>query len=195
MEATTDLEQAASVCAFLAAQPTHQRRAVFDFDFVVQLLGKQTAGDHHPGSGDRGDGVDPDVLARAFNGQRVGKTDQARLGSGIVALAEVAEDARTGRSHHDTAVAFITHDRPHGVGQAEGALDVNVLDQVPLLFGHLVERTVAQDAGVVDQDVNRTEDLKRGGDDFVALGHRVVVGDSLATHGANFRDHGIGGRT
>ncbi|MNJ38810.1 hypothetical protein D3C77_336660 [compost metagenome] len=158
----------------------------------MQLLGEQAAGDHHARSGDRGNGVDANVLARAFDGQRVGKTDQAGLGRGVVALAEVAENAGAGGGHDDAAVALLTHDRPHGVGQAEGTLDVNVLDQVPLRFGHLVERTVAQDPGVVDQDVDGAEHLERGGDDFLAFGHRVVVGDSFTPQGADFRDHGIG---
>ncbi|MNQ89124.1 hypothetical protein D3C85_1044220 [compost metagenome] len=69
---------------------------------------------------------------------------------------------------------------------------MHVLDQVPLLLGHLVEGGIAQDAGVVDQDVDGAEGLQGGGDDLLALGHRVVVGDSLAAQGADLGDHGIG---
>ncbi|MCY1427281.1 hypothetical protein D9M71_431210 [compost metagenome] len=192
METTANFEQPAAVLALLAAQPAHQWRNVFHFQLVVQLLGEQTAGDHHARGSNRRNGVDADVLARAFDGQRVGKTDQARLGSGIVALAKVAEDTGTGGGHDDAAVALVAHDRPYRVSQAERAFDVDVLDQVPLLFGHLVERGVAQDAGVVDEDIDGAECLQRGGDDLLALGHRMMVGNRFATHGTNFSDHGVG---
>ncbi|MNT90595.1 hypothetical protein D3C72_2315270 [compost metagenome] len=69
---------------------------------------------------------------------------------------------------------------------------MHVLDQVPLLLGHLVEGGVAQDAGVVDQDVDGAEGLQGGGDDLLALGHRMMVGNRFATHGMNFSDHGVG---
>ncbi|MNM81988.1 hypothetical protein D3C81_940070 [compost metagenome] len=192
VEAATDFEQAAGFRAVFMAQPANQRRDVFDLELGMQLFGEQTAGDHHARGSDRGDGVDANVLARAFDGQRVGETDQAGLGSGVVALAEVAEDAGAGSGHHDAAVALVAHDRPYGVGQAEGAFHVDFLDQVPLLFGHLVERGVAQDAGVVDEDIDGAECLQRGGDDLLALGYRMMVGNRFATHGTNFSDHGVG---
>ncbi|MNO86526.1 hypothetical protein D3C76_779250 [compost metagenome] len=79
------------------------------------------------------------------------------------------------------------------MGQAESALDVHVLDQVPLFLGHLVEGTVTQDAGVVDQDIEGAESLQRGGHDLLALGHRMVVGHRLAAQRTDFGDHGVGG--
>jgi hypothetical protein len=54
------------------------------------------------------------------------------------------------------------------------------VDEVPVLVGHLREGDVAEDAGVVDDDVDAAEGVERGLDDLVAVLDGVVVGDGLA---------------
>jgi hypothetical protein len=71
---------------------------------------------------------------------------------------------------------------------------VHVDDRVEQV-GVVVERLVAQDAGVVDDDVDRAERLDRGGDDGLAAlggGDAVAVGDGLAAEGLDLADHVVG---
>ena len=63
----------------------------------------------------------------------------------------------------------------------EGALEVDLLHQVPVLVAHVGEALVPQNAGVVDDDVHAAKDLDGGLHDAVAgVHHRVVVGRSAA---------------
>jgi hypothetical protein len=65
------------------------------------------------------------------------------------------------------------------------ALQVHGDHGVPLLLGHVDEHTVAQDAGVVHEDVEVAERLDGGVDQALAafpVGHVVAVGDGLAAH-------------
>src|SRR3546814_10767871 len=59
-------------------------------------------------------------------------------------------------------------------GRCEGALQVHLDDRVPLGLAHVREHAVAQDPGVVDEDVETTEGVDRGADE--ALG-TVPVAD------------------
>ena len=61
---------------------------------------------------------------------------------------------------------------------------MHVDHRTPQIGGHVVERLVTQDAGVVDDDVDASEGVQRGlYDRRAALGRgdRVGVGDGLAT--------------
>ena len=74
---------------------------------------------------------------------------------------------------------------------------MDVDDRVPLLLGHVGEHPVAQDAGVVDDDVQIAERLDRGVDE--ALGSlpaadTVAVGDGLAAHPLDLVDDLLGRR-
>ena len=71
-------------------------------------------------------------------------------------------------------------------------LQVHLDDRVPLLFGHVDEHPVAQDARVVDEDVEIAERLDRGVDEALRtfpVGDVVAVDDRLATTGADLLDH------
>jgi len=66
------------------------------------------------------------------------------------------------------------------------ALEVNRDDRVPLCLRHVHEHAVAQDAGVVDQDVEVAERLHGHVDHALGalpVGDVVVVRDRLAAHG------------
>ena len=71
---------------------------------------------------------------------------------------------------------------------------MDLVDEVPVLLRHLRERDIAEDAGVVDDDVDAAERVDRGLDDLVAVLDRVVVGDRLAAGGLDLLDHLVGGR-
>ena len=103
-------------------------------------------------------------MRRPGHGQAAGEPDDAGLGGGVGHVGGQAEDA-AGRGHHDSAVAAIDHVRPGGAGGVERADRVHgqVSRQVVLVC--LGEPGPADDAGVVDQDVEPPELLDRGGHD------------------------------
>ena len=131
----------------------------------------------------RGDRVDLDVVLRALDGEHAGEADEAHLGGAVVGLAEVAEDAGARRGVDDAAVALLAHVDPGRAGDVERALEVHVEHRVDQVGRHVVERLVAQDAGVVDDDVDLAERVDGGLDDGLAAlgrGDGVVVGHGLA---------------
>ncbi len=78
---------------------------------------------------------------------------------------------------------------------APRALQVDADDRVELLLGHREDHLVAQDAGVVDDDVEAAEgfdglvdDVARG----LEVGHVVVVGDRVAAAIADDRSDLLG---
>jgi len=79
-----------------------------------------------------------------------------------------------------------------------GAVEVDVEDGLPVFGFHFEEALVAEDAGVVDEDIEASEGGEGGFDDaFASLGGGdvVVVGDGLAAAGLDFRDDLVGGGT
>src|SRR5262249_10255285 len=77
---------------------------------------------------------------------------------------------------------------------AEAAEDVDAVDEIPVLLAELVEARVAEDAGVVDDDVDAPPGVERGLHDLAAVLDRVVVGDGLAARGLDLLDDLVGGR-
>ena len=168
-----------------------QRRHELGLERVEQLRRQHGLG--HARAGDRRDRVDEDVALLALERERLREAVEAELGHRVVRLAEVAVDAGGRRGHDDAAVAGVAHVRPRGVGDAERAEHVDLVDEVPVGLRHLRERDVAEDAGVVDDDVDLAERVDRGLDDLVAVLDRVVVGDRLAAGGLDLGDDLVGG--
>lgn len=83
--------------------------------------------------------------------------------------------------------------RPGGLGALVGALDVDFVDKVPVLVGQVLEASVAQDTGIVEQDVDAAEGADGGLDDALAVLNAVVVGDGLAAGLLDLVDYNIGG--
>jgi hypothetical protein len=77
----------------------------------------------------------------------------------------------------------------------EAPVEVDLQHQVELRLLELRERGVAQDAGVVDHDVDPAERVQGGLHDRLAAlpgVHAVVVGDRLAARGDDLLDDGVG---
>ena len=77
----------------------------------------------------------------------------------------------------------------------EGGLEVHVQHRVEQLRGHVVERLVAQDAGVADDDVDAAERLQGGVDDGLAAldgGHGAGVGHRLPAQARDLLDRPLG---
>ena len=70
-------------------------------------------------------------------------------------------------------------------------------DRVPVLLAHVEDHAVAQDAGVVDDDVELAEVIDRAIDDALGgleVGDALEVGDCFAARRADFLDHVFGRR-
>ena len=140
------------------------------------------------------DRVGGHAVASEVAGQRAGQADDALFGGGVVGLAHVAQTGLR-RGVDDPARALLAEDLGGELGHGEVTLEVDIDDDVPFLFGHVEDHPVAQDAGVVDQDVEPSEGVERLLDHALASGHvgdRVVVGDSIAA-GVLDRGHDLVG--
>ena len=72
---------------------------------------------------------------------------------------------------------------------------MHVYDRIEQRGCHVLEGLVAEDAGVVDDDVDPVVGIDRRLDDGLpALGgrHAVVIGDGLAAEVADFSGHRVG---
>ena len=118
--------------------------------------------------------------------------DDAHLRRHVVGLAEIADQAR-GRGHVDhRAGVLLAEMRRAGAAHVERAVQMHLDDVGPVRPAHAVEDLVAQDAGVVDQDVDAAEGIERGLDDLVGvlrLGDRERRGDRLAARLLDLVDH------
>ena len=111
-------------------------------------------------------------------------------------MAEIAEDAGAGTGEDDAPVALFVHVRPDGVGDVGRAGEMHLHDEVELVQRHVLERLIAQNAGVVHQNVDATEGAKRiGGNALgtVAVRHGRLVGDRIAAERLDFRHHFVRG--
>jgi hypothetical protein len=79
------------------------------------------------------------------------------------------------------------------VGDAEGSDHVDAEDEIPVGIGHLREAGVAQDAGVVDDDIDAPERINGGLDDGGAVFDRVIACDRFSSSGLDCGDDGISG--
>ncbi len=74
---------------------------------------------------------------------------------------------------------------------AKATEDVDAVDEVPVVRCDLLEGRVAQDAGVVDDDVDLAERVHGGLDDLGAILDRVVVGDGFTAGVLDLLDDGV----
>jgi hypothetical protein len=60
------------------------------------------------------------------------------------------------------------------------SIDVDSVDQIPVRLLHILEADIAQDAGIVDEDIDATEGVDGRLDDGFSILDRVVIGDRFA---------------
>ena len=121
-----------------------------------------------PGAGHGGDAVDLDVVAGQLLGDDLGERGDARLRR---RRSCSARDWRADPDVDDVLTMLRGAGRPGLVlvapvggnvaGRAEVAAQVDADHVVPLALGHVDDEAVAQDAGVVDEDVDAAEGLDR----------------------------------
>ena len=137
---------------FFAHQIDHGRGDVFRLQCLHHFRRHQVFG--HARTGHGADGIDLDVVLRAFEFQRVHEADQAKLGAAVIGLAEIAVKPGGGGGDHDAAILLIAHDLPDGLGRFHRAHHMHRHHGVEILDLHFGEALVAQDAGIGDQNVD-----------------------------------------
>lgn len=60
--------------------------------------------------------------------------------------------------------------------------------QIPVLIRHILKANIAQNAGIVQEDIYSAKILDGSVDDTIAVLDAVIVGDSLASSSSDFVD-------
>jgi hypothetical protein len=105
----------------------------------------------------RRDRVDVDAFGRPLVGEQPCQPCDPALGSGIARHADPALEAQQRGDVDDLAAALCEHVPPGRLAQEEQALEVGVDHRVPVGLGELDRIGAADDAGVVDEDVEAAE--------------------------------------
>ena len=136
------------------------------------------------------------AVAAHLAGQGAGEADDAFLGGGVVRLAGVAEARRRRGVDDDAALALLPEVGAGGPRDVEVTPQVDGDDGVPVLGRHVEDHAVAEDAGVVDDDVQPSPVVEGQLDELLAglrLDDVVVVGDRLAAHRLDLLHDLLGG--
>ena len=187
-----------------AGQVDHERCDVLGRERIDRALRRRAHQlGRHGGAGAGADGVGTDAVPGAAARGRHGEGGDAGLGRGVVGLADRAEQEGLGRGVHDPRVHRVAGGvallPPVGGGQPRGhevPAQVHPQDQVPLLLGHREDHPVAQDPGVVDQDVQLPVRLERRRQQLLARRPlRDVSGghDGLPARGPDLGGHRLHG--
>jgi len=187
-----NFEETASVRLrdLVRAECEDNRSYVVRLECLHHLLRHNGAG--HVGACVRCDGVDEDVVLFAFSCQSTREPEDTTLGGSVVGLPEVAVDTRGGGGVDDTAILLLQHVRPRSLADLVCAAKVDIKDLMELLVVHVGECLVAQDTGVVDDNVDTAESIDR------SLYHSVTVlstgldADCLASKLLNLLDSVVG---
>ena len=135
----------------------------------------------HPGAGTRRNGVGRDAVAAELAGLHPGECGDAGLGRGVVRLSGAAEQAGLRGGVDDAAGDVLARLGPVApvhrgvVGGGEVALEMDPDHVVPVRLVDVEGHLVAEDPGVVDQDVERAEGVDRLLHDVLAAGPRADV--------------------
>lgn len=135
----------------------------------------------HPGAGAWADGVRGHAVLGEGEGRGGGQADDSAFRGRVVGLSRRAREVGLGRGVHDPPVhrcaARLGPLAPvpgREVGRVEVTLEVDPDHRVPLTLRHGEDHAVAQDARVVDEDVEPAELGDRQLDEFGGL---LEVGD------------------
>lgn len=111
----------------------------------------------------------------------------------VVSLTEATEQTGGRSSVHNTAILLFTEVGPGGSSTLVGTIGVDLVDQIPVLILHILKADIAQDTGVVNQDVDAAEVLDSGVDDAFTVLDAIVVGNGLAAGSSNLVDYNVRG--
>ena len=177
------------LCCEVARQEDHHRRDILR----LLVVGDDVDVFRHPGLGDGRDAVRTHARPAQLHRNHVGEGPDARLRRSIVRLPVVALQAGNRGGVDDAAAAALHERRQAGPRHQHRAREVHRNDRVPLVARHLHKGLVAQDARVVDQNVDAAEGVERALRDArsTLFGRHVVeVGHGLAARRSNLlRNH------
>lgn len=137
------------------------------------------------------DAVDSDAVAAKFFREDESHRDDAALGRSVVELSGTTEEAAlTGgvddaaRTQRGSVGETLCHRPPvfaRVMGGCRVTLEVDIDDEIPLVFGHREAHGVSQKASIVDDDVELAEAVESGFDESAG---GVPVGDvALVSNG------------
>lgn len=138
-----------------------------------------------------GNNIGQDVVLDAFLGKGFCEADHGELGRRVVGLAEVSKQASSRGCIDDTSVLLFSEVWPGGASALVGTLDMDLVDKIPVLVCDVLEADIAEDASVVEEDIDAAKSLDSGVDDAVAELDAVVVGNGLAASGSDLVDYDI----
>lgn len=196
--ATTDLKDRAVLCGVAG-----MHEVTNDWDNVLGLQSLEKLWWHdrssHSASSDGCNDVRDDVVLCALLGESFREANLGELRGRVIGLAEAAKETSCGCSVDDSAVLLLSEVGPCSTGTLillatslvyvlvqsssylVGALDVDCGDQVPVGVLHVLEADVAENTGIVDQDIDAAEGVNGSLDDLVTKLDAVVVCNGLAS--------------
>src|SRR5216684_4980631 len=108
----------------------------------------------------RREAVDTDAVAHEVHGRRAREVEQPSLARAIADVAGLALVAGRGHDHDDAAARRVfDHEAGDVLGAEEGTGEIHGELAVPALELHLEHALAAEDAGVVDEDVDAEDRL------------------------------------
>ena len=161
-----------------------KRCVVVGLKGLNNLLGHDGAG--HLGTGVRSNGVDEDVVLLALESKRLGETEDTALGRGVVGLTEVSVNTAGRGGVEDASILLLQHVWPSSLCDGVRSEQVNLVDDIPLVVCHVGKGLVAEDTGVVDDNVDATPCVNSSLDDSLAVLNISLVANSLTTEFLNF---------
>src|SRR5579864_8302225 len=164
-------------------------------DARLLLLGLGRDRVDHAGPGERRDAVRAHRKALHVERNAARQPDDAHLGRHVVGLTEIADQARCRRHVHEAAGILLAEVRRAGAAHVEAAVQVHADHVGPVRPAHAVKDAIAQNAGIVDQNVDPAERIERRLDDLIGiagLADRERRGDGRAAGFLDLVDDGLG---
>ena len=99
--------------------------------------------------------------------------------------------SKRGRGKQDPPELLFHHVRPGGVSAGVATIQVYRQHGLPAFLGHVTHRGHVGNTSIVEKNINPSPFTDGTGHDFVAINHRIVVGNSGSIGANNFCDDGI----
>lgn len=115
----------------------------------------------HPAEAYRDDRVGQDSMRCPFERERLRQPDDPHLRCRVVCLAAVTVKTRRRRYVDDATVALADHERPRMLGYPEWSAQIDIDDFRPVCGTQPWHVRIAQNPGVVDDDIDTAERLQR----------------------------------
>ena len=146
----------------------------------------------HSGSCQWSNYISLNVVLVTLLGQGLSKTNKTHLGGRVVGLTKVSVQTSRRSSIDNTTILLLTEVRPSGLGHLEGTVQVNVQNQLEILFLHLLERSITQNTSVIDDHMDSTKVLDGSLNNLVSIQNVVVVGHGNSSSLLDLVYHNIG---